>query len=186
MKLNKLTLTFFTMLLCGYLFAQGPRGGHGQGGGRGQGRGNQKDVKPDATEILSKLDTNSDGVIDKDEALKDERGKISNDFDEIDTNSDEVIDLDELKAALDDKAPKKVSSTKILKEVDDNNDGSLNELEVAAKNKRDLMDNFNDIDTNDDGELDLEELKAFYNKKNTSKRRKRDQITLMRNNEKEK
>jgi Ca2+-binding EF-hand superfamily protein len=113
-------------------------------------------------------------VIDKDEASKDERGKIAEDFDEIDANGDEIINLEELKAFLDDSKPKKISTKKIIKLVDDNKDGKLNELEIAAKDKRDLIENFKVIDTNKDRELDLEELKAFYNKKDKPKRRKKE------------
>lgn len=164
----------FLLLLTTSLYAQGSRGG-GQRGGRGQGGNQQRNNKPDATEIFSKLDTNNDGVIDKDEASADERGKIAEVFEDIDTNSDEVIDLEELKASINDrKKPKKVSAEKILREVDDNEDGSLNELEVAAKDKRDLIENFHKIDTNQDNELDLEELKAFYTNNEPPKRKKRD------------
>lgn len=175
MKNNQLKtgLTIFSMLLCFSVFAQGPPGGGGQGG-RGGGRGQQRGGTPDASEILSKLDINKDQVIDKEEAANDKRGKIVEDFDVIDTNEDGVIDLDELKASLDDKKPKKISANKIIKEVDDNADGTLNELEVAAKNKIELSDNFSKIDTNNDGQLDLAELKAFYETHDKPKRKKRD------------
>lgn len=157
----KIALTIFTLLLTIGIYAQGPPGG-GQGGGRGQGQGQQRGGIPDAAKILEMLDTNNDDNIDKDEASKDRRGKIYEDFDEIDTNEDGFIDLEELKASLNDKKPKKVSPEKIIKEVDDNGDGTLNELEVAAKEKRELSDNFSEIDTNQDNELDIEELKTFF------------------------
>ncbi|RAJ16883.1 EF-hand domain-containing protein [Olleya aquimaris] len=177
-KKLKSALTLIIILLTFSLYAQGPPGG-GQGGGRGQGQqGGQRGGKPDASKILEKLDTNNDKVIDKDEASKDQRGKIAEDFDEIDTNDDEVIDLEELKASLNDRKPKKISAKKIIKELDDNDDGTLNKLEVAAKNKKELSENFSEIDTNNDNELDLEELKAFYaknlDKPKKNKRRERD------------
>ncbi len=172
----KTTITIFSMLLCFSLFAQGPPGG-GQGG-RGGGKGQQRE-KPDASEILDKLDTNRDNLIDKDEAAADKRGKIAEDFYEIDTNDDGFIDLEELKDSLNDrKKPKKISAKKIIEEVDDNGDETLNELEVAAKGKKALFENFREIDTNEDGELDLEELKVFFKKDadddKKSKRKKRD------------
>lgn len=172
----KTTITIFSMLLCFSLFAQGPPGG-GQGG-RGGGNGQQRE-KPDASEILDKLDTNKDNLIDKDEAAADKRGKIAEDFYEIDTNDDTFIDLEELKDSLNDrKKPKKISAKKIIEEVDDNGDETLNELEVAAKGKKALSENFREIDTNEDGELDLEELKVFFKKDadddKKSKRKKRD------------
>lgn len=170
MKNNKLktTVIILSLLLSLSIFAQGP----GSRAGR-QGDGPPRGDKPDATKILEILDTNNDDKIDKIEASKDRRGKISEDFDEIDTNSDGFITIGELETSLNIKKPRKVSSEKILKEVDDNEDGFLNELEVAAKNQRDLMDNFKEIDTNDDSQLDLEELKVFYSKNEKSKRKKR-------------
>ena len=170
----KITFTIFTLLLTIGIYAQGPPGG-GQGGGRGQGQGQQRGGKPDASEILSMLDTNDDNLIDKEEASKDKRGKISEDFDEIDTNEDGFIDLEELKDSLNNIKPtrRRVSPEKLLKEVDDNEDGTLNELEVAAKEKRELSDNFSEIDTNQDGELEIEELKVFFASKEDEKPKKR-------------
>ena len=174
MNYIKITTTFISVFFCFTLFAQGPPGG-GQGRGGMQGGNQQRGGKPDASEILSMLDTNDDDLIDKDEASKDKRGKISEDFDEIDTNEDGFIDLEELKDSLNNRKPtrKRVSPEKLLKEVDDNGDGTLNELEVAAKEKRELLDKFSEIDTNQDGELDIEELKAFFASKEDEKPEKR-------------
>ena len=163
----KTTITFLAIFLSVTVFAQG------QGGRGGRQGGEQRGGKPDASEILKMLDTNNDDMIDKDEASKDRRGKISEYFDDIDANADGFIDLEELEVSLDGKKPKKVSVAKVLKEVDDNEDGLLNELEVAAKDKRDLMDNFSTIDTNDDSQLDLEELKVFYSKDSNSKKKRK-------------
>ena len=170
MKKNKTHLAFIicTILLNIGVFAQGPPGG-------GHGRGEmQRGGKPDASKILSILDTNDDDLINKEEASKDRRGKISEDFDEIDINEDGFIDLEELKDSLNNrKRPKRISPEKLIKQVDDNGDGTLNELEVAAKEKRELFDNFSEIDTNKDGELDIEELKAFFASKEIEKPKKK-------------
>ena len=92
MKTNKtkFTFTILVLLISITAFAQGPPGG-GRGGR--QGGGDQQRQKPDASEILKLLDTNNDDLIDKDEASKDERGKISEDFDIIDANEDGFIDF---------------------------------------------------------------------------------------------
>ncbi|MBU2929687.1 EF-hand domain-containing protein [Winogradskyella psychrotolerans] len=164
----KVTLTILAVFINVIAFAQGPPGG-GRGGGQG---GPPEGEKPDATEILKLLDTNNDDKIDKVEAVEDERGKIAKDFDEIDTNEDGFIDLEELEIELNREGPRKVTAKKLLKEVDQNEDGLLNELEVAAKDKRDLMDNFNEIDTNDDSQLDLDELEAFYSKDEDDNKKK--------------
>lgn len=160
MKKNKLKIiiTSFSILFYFTLFAQGP------GGQRGRNGGQNKGGKPDAEQVLSKLDTNNDDKIDLDEASKDKRGKIAQDFDNIDFNDDKYIDLDELKTSLNDKRPKGESAEKIMREADDNADGKLNALEVAAKEKLLLTNNFDTIDANNDNEIDLEELKAFMSK----------------------
>ena len=117
MKQNlKTTVTIFSMLLCFSVFAQGHSGGGGRGG-RGGGKGQDRGSKPDASEILSTLDTNKDEVIDKDEAANDKRGKISEDFDTIDANEDSFIDLEELKVSLyaqNLKTPYPISSKRVL------------------------------------------------------------------------
>ncbi|MBJ2173390.1 EF-hand domain-containing protein [Aureibaculum sp. A20] len=119
------------------------------------------------------MDTNNDDKIDVDEASKDQRGEISQDFDLIDTNDDKYIDLSELEASLNGKGPKGESAEKIMKEVDDNADGKLNAIEIAAKEKLLLTNNFEEIDTNDDNEIDLEELKYFLSKSDKKKSKKR-------------
>ncbi|RPE00807.1 EF-hand domain-containing protein [Aureibaculum marinum] len=165
-KNQKLAISIFLFLLCFGVFAQRP----GEQGRRSNGQGG----KPDASQILSKLDTNSDNKIDIDEASKDQRSKISQDFDTIDTNDDQYIDLAELEASLNRKnRPKENSAEQIIKEVDDNADGKLNTLEIAAKEKLLLTNNFDEIDTNDDNEIDLEELKAFLKKSDTKKLKKK-------------
>ncbi|OUS01945.1 hypothetical protein A9Q86_04650 [Flavobacteriales bacterium 33_180_T64] len=159
----KLIITMVSILMSFCLFAQP----------EGQGGRPAKREKPDASKILSLLDVNNDDKIDREEALNDKRGKIAKNFNEIDTNADEFIDLDELKVSLNNRKPKKVSAKKIIKMVDDDGDGKLNELEVAAKNKRQLLLKFKEIDTNQDNQIDLEELEVFYSKSSNRKRKKR-------------
>ena len=172
----KIAITIFTLLLAIGVYAQGPPGG-GQGGGRDQGRGEQKG-RPDASEILSKLDTNKDNFIDKEEASNDERGKIAEKFDEIDTNEDELIDLEELENSLNNiKKPRKINPEKLIKQIDDDGNGKLNELEIAAKGKKHLSEKFNEIDANADSELDVEELKFFFEKNDNQKRKRKNKLT---------
>lgn len=183
MKKNKLKirLSLITLLLTLGVYAQGPPSGR-QGGQGQQGRGQQRGRRPDASEIMSKLDTNNDDKIDMEEASSDRRGKIVEDFEAIDSNEDSFIDLEELKASLENRSskrkPRKIAPKKLIKQVDDNGDGTLNELEVAAKKKHELSEHFSTIDTNNDNELDLDELQEFYKKNeansNRGKNRKRD------------
>ena len=166
----KLRITLFSILLTFSLFAQGPPRGQG---GRicGQDERSQKE-KPSASKIMELLDANGDYKIDREEASKDQRGKILEDFDVIDTSEDGYLDIEEIEASLNDKKPKKISAEKIIKLVDDNGDGTLNKLEVAAKDKRQLLKEFDTIDVNKDNELDLEELKIFYSTGKKNKKTK--------------
>lgn len=173
MKALKITFAIIAILITSVTFSQGPPGG-GQGGRGGRQGGPPNGDKPDASEILKLLDSNNDDLIDKEEASNDKRGKIAEDFDMIDANEDGFIDLEELEASLDKSKPRKVSAKKLLKEVDQNEDGLLNELEVAAKDKRDLMEHFSEIDENKNGQLDLDELKAFYDAKGDDSKKRRD------------
>lgn len=159
----KATLTLGLLLVSFGALAQGPP--------RGQGRGGEMGGKPDASTILSMLDTNGDDAIDEDEASKDTRGKISEDFDAIDVNDDGLIDSDELDAFLSEgKAGKSVSAEKLMKTIDDDGDGKLNRLEIAAKDNQVLLENFAGIDVNNDNMLDEEELKAYFEEKGQLKR----------------
>jgi len=178
MKNNlKITISIFSILICFSAFAQRSGGQGGRGGGGGQRP--QRNAKPDAAKILSMLDTNKDDKIDKSEASEDKRGRISQRFDEIDVNDDGFIDLEELKASLNNRKPRRKSAERVIKEVDDNGDGTLNQLEIAAKKNLFLKNNFESIDTNKDNEIDLEELRVFYAKtdkkedKQTNRKRRR-------------
>ncbi|MBJ2174459.1 EF-hand domain-containing protein [Aureibaculum sp. A20] len=163
----KITLTILFTLFYVSIYAQR------RGGQRGGNRGGQNGGQQDAAQIFKKLDTNNDAKIDVDEASKAKRGNISQNFDNIDTNDDKFIDLAELEASLNGRARKKESAENIMKAADDNKDGKLNKLEIAAKEQLFLTNNFDAIDTNRDNEIDLEELKAYMAKSDTKKTKKR-------------
>ncbi|MEP5253895.1 MAG: EF-hand domain-containing protein [Winogradskyella arenosi] len=145
------------------VFSQGGRGGR-QGGGPPNGE------QPEASEILKLLDTNNDGKIEAREAANDRRGKIAEDFEEIDIDGDGFVSLEELEASLNGTVLKSVTVEKLLEAIDHDGDGMLNELEVSAKDQRDLMADFKTIDRNGDAQLDEEELKAYYQKEDSQKR----------------
>lgn len=168
----KVIVTLFTMLFCVTVFSQRPSRGQGQGRDRGN-RGGERGGKPSALQIINQLDLDKDKMIDRAETSKDEKGKIAKDFDIIDANGDEYISLEELEAALSKDGPMQMSPEKLIKVIDENGDGTLNELEVAAKDNRELSLNFSAIDTNENYELDIDELKAFFAKTDDKKRKKR-------------
>ena len=58
------------------------------------------------------------------------------------------------------KAPK-ADLAKLISKFDTDKNGSLSKVEVAASNDKTLMQNFNSIDFNKDGELSKRELESF-------------------------
>jgi Ca2+-binding EF-hand superfamily protein len=168
----KSVITLFALFASLTIFAQRP-GGRGGMQNRSQGNRPAKNEKPDASKIMSMLDINNDNKIDVDEASKDKRGKIAENFSEIDADSNGFISLEELKASLENRKSKRISAQELIKKADDNKDGKLNELEIAVSKNKMLSDNFKTIDTNKDAELDVEEIKTFLKSKRDAKRKKR-------------
>jgi len=145
-----------------------------------QGRGNQnknaQHNKPDPDQVIARLDTNNDGKIDKEEASQAPRGKLAENFDKLDSNNDGYLVLEELEARASgnkNKQKGKPSPEKVFEMVDNNNDGQLDKLEVASKDRGRLEENFASIDTNSDDVISMEELKAFHESKGSKGKKKR-------------
>ena len=75
--------TLFTLLTAGLALAQPPQ------------QRDQKQIPPEPSEILKKLDTNEDGKISKEEV----EGPLKKQFAKIDTDEDGFLTLEELKKA---------------------------------------------------------------------------------------
>ncbi len=128
-----------------------------------QGRGKQQN-KPSPDQVITRLDTNNDGKIDKEEASKAPKGNLAENFDNLDSNNDGFIVLEEFKVRTSgnkNKQKRKPSPEKVFEMVDNNKDGQLDKLEVAAKDRGNLEDNFARIDTNSDDAISMDELKDF-------------------------
>ena len=133
--------------------------------GRGKQYKNTQNNKPNPDQVIARLDTNSDGKINKEEAAQAQRGNIAENFDYLDSNKDGYIVLEELNArpsGNSNKQMRKPSPEKIFEMLDNNKDGQLDKLEVAAKNKGNLEENFSRIDANTDDFISMEELNAFH------------------------
>lgn len=101
-------------------------------------------------ERLKKADTNGDGMISREEAKA--LPRINEHFDEIDTNKDGQITMDELHAFHE------KQKGGHFKKMDTDGDGKISRAEAAKFPK--LSENFDKLDTNKDGFLSPEELKA--------------------------
>lgn len=98
------------------------------------------------------LDINGDGVISRDEAAA--RPKLAKMFDKLDTNKDGVLSKDEMNAA------KEKMHDRHMARMDTDRDGKISRAEAASHPR--LAENFDRIDTNGDGYLSKEELKAAH------------------------
>lgn len=128
-----------------------------------QGRGKQHN-KPNPDQVIARLDANNDGKIDKEEASKAAKGSLVENFDNLDSNNDGYIVLEEFNVRTTgnkNKQMRKPSPEKVFEMVDNNKDGQLDKLEVAAKGSGNLEDNFSKIDTNLDDAISMDELKSF-------------------------
>ena len=103
-------------------------------------------------ERLKKADTNGDGMISREEAKA--LPRINEHFDEIDTNKDGQVTMDELRAFHE------KQKGGHFKKMDTDGDGKISRAEAAKFPK--LAENFDKLDTNKDGFLTPDELKAAH------------------------
>lgn len=105
-----------------------------------------------AEEHFETLDTNRDGVVGKDEY------ESSNVFSQIDGNRDNRISADELEAILGPQEDGTPSAADRIRVADSNDDGELTDEEL----RRNAEMRFTWLDRNNDGNLDLAEMKSGF------------------------
>jgi hypothetical protein len=108
---------------------------------------------------FSRLDTNHDRVITKDEASASAQARVDKMFATLDTNHDGKITQDELRAAAQARrAAMKAKLDARIKAADKNGDSVLSKDEAAALPM--LARRFDQLDTNKDGYLSTDEIEA--------------------------
>ena len=110
-------------------------------------------------EWFTKVDTNHDGAISKEEAAAAAQARIDKMFAKVDANHDGLITKDELRAAEQARrAEMKAKAVARFKAADKNGDGFLSKDEAAAIPM--LARHFDALDTNKDGMLSPEDIEA--------------------------
>lgn len=129
-------------------------------------QGAQFDLSELASKIIEKKDTNGDGIVSADET-----GLDSEQFTALDTDASGGLTSDELLAALQATPPPPMMgkpmdssemASKILEEEDVNNDGTISADESKVDSAR-----FNELDTDGNGVLTLDELQAASDSQKT-------------------
>ena len=126
--------------------------------------GDSPDAAPkDGPHGIMRADTNGDGKVSKEEAAA-LHDKVQGDwFDKTDTNKDGFLTEDEIRQGRDARrdhmrGEMKARMEERFKEADTNNDGQLSLDEVQAKMPR-LAERFNTLDADKNGMLSKDELK---------------------------
>lgn len=107
---------------------------------------------PTATAHFETLDTNKDGLVSKDEY------ESSDAFAQLDGNDDNRISAAELEDVLGPQEDGAPSAADRIRVADSNNDGELTDEEL----RRNAEMQFTRLDTNNDGHLDLAEMKSGF------------------------
>jgi EF hand len=112
-------------------------------------------AQPSAGKGPMAADKDSDGKISREEAAAHPR--LAKTFDTVDSNKDGFLSKEELKAMHDKHKGERVAR------MDTDRDGNISRAEADRMPK--LKENFDAIDTNKDGVLSKEEMRAFHGKK---------------------
>jgi Ca2+-binding EF-hand superfamily protein len=109
---------------------------------------------------FSRLDTNKDGVLTKDELQAKGADRIAASFDKLDRDKDGMVTQEELREARTTRmaAFREQAETR-FREADKNSDGQLSKEETQVGMPR-LAERFDKLDQNKDGQLSPEELRG--------------------------
>ncbi len=122
----------------------------------GQGPRGKGPPSPEA--IVQRLDTDGDGKLSAAEADNTPRGRLAEYFATIDANSDGYLVPDELEAFAKQRRGTRGKGPRVFAAMDADSNGALSYDEVADAGARRMVEHFDAIDANGDGELDKQEL----------------------------
>lgn len=124
-----------------------------------------KDNPPTPAEILARFDADQNGSLSKDEV----KGPLVKNFDQIDVNGDGELSRKELGWHQKLKDKKREGGRK-LQEADTDGNGAISADEAAEAGLERLVEHFDKIDANGDGEVSKEELREMANQQQRRER----------------
>lgn len=132
----------------------------------------ERSVEDEAGDILEQLDQNKDGSLSMNETCVafETPSECTDVFNNADADGDELVGLQELVAYMT-KTREESEIAHIIREHDDNEDGFLSKDEACRgdqKNSEHCADQFQAVDTDNDGKISLEELTAYIKSSHTN------------------
>ena len=111
-------------------------------------------VRPTPDQIIERLDSDGSGSITEDEA----KGFMAKYFDRIDANGDGEIFGEELLYARENRGQKPKQGREDIKAADADQNGAISIDEAAEAGLKKMVENFDRIDADGDGEISEEEM----------------------------
>ena len=111
-------------------------------------------VPPTPDQIIKRLDSDGSGSITEDEA----KGFVAKYFERIDANSDGEVTEEELLAAHENRGQKPKQGRDDIKAADTDESGTISIDEATEAGLKKMVENFDRIDTDGDGQISEEEM----------------------------
>ena len=111
-------------------------------------------VPPTPDQIIERLDSDSSGSITEDEA----KGFMAKYFERIDANSDGEISEEELLDMRENRGQKPKQAREDIKAADTDQNGAISIDEASEAGLEKMVENFDKIDTDGDGQISEEEM----------------------------
>lgn len=115
---------------------------------------------PSIEQVFARLDANASGGISIDEAV----GPLEGHFDQIDTDGNGEITGDELKASRAKRFENGIKMRERIKAADADGNGTISSNEANKAGLDKLIEHFDKIDSDGDGEITKQELKNLIKK----------------------